>query len=130
MSTSDVSHAIPAEEEGPGHHDAGPAPNEHPLEHHGPSDRQYVIVALVLGVITAVETFTYFRSVFDWGSVLVPMLLVLMATKFYLIAAYFMHLKYDRKILRRVFVTGIILALGVYLIMLTAFKLFVDEVPH
>ena len=124
MSSSDVTQA-PADEA-----EAGRAPNEHPIEHHGPSDRTYVIVALVLGVITAIETFTYFRSVVDFGEFLVPVLLVAMALKFYLIAAYFMHLKYDRKILRRVFLTGIVLALGVYLIMLTAFKLFVDEIPR
>ena len=125
MSTSDVNHVSPAHEA-----DAGLAANEHPIEHHGPSDRTYVIVALVLGVITAAETFTYFRSVVDFGVVLMPLLLVLMGIKFYLIAAYFMHLRYDRKILRRVFLTGIVLAVGVYLIMLTAFKLFVDEFPR
>lgn len=124
MSTSDVTHAPPEEEH------AELAANEHALEHHGPTDRQYVIVALILGLITAFETFTYFKSVLDWGVVLMPMLLALMGVKFYLIAAYFMHLKYDRKILRRVFLTGIVLALSVYLIALTAFKLFSDEVPH
>jgi cytochrome c oxidase subunit 4 len=128
MSTSDVTHAPPAEEGADA--DATLAPNEHTIEHHGPTDRQYVIVALILGAITAMETLTYYRSVVDFGVVLMPMLLVLMSVKFYLIAAYFMHLKYDRKILRRIFLTGITVALSVYLIALTAFKLFTDGVPH
>jgi cytochrome c oxidase subunit 4 len=125
MSTSEATHVSPAYEA-----DVGLAANEHPIEHHGPSDRTYVIVALVLGVITAVETFTYFRSIVDFGVVLMPMLLLCMGVKFYLIAAYFMHLRYDRKILRRIFLTGIFLAIGVYMIALTAFKLFADGVPH
>ena len=123
MSSSDVTHAPPDEH-------AADLAAEHPIEHHGPTDRQYVIVALVLGAITAVETFTYFRSTLDWGAFLMPALLVMMCIKFYLIAAYFMHLRYDRKILRRVFLTGIVLAVGVYMITLLAFKLFTDQVPH
>jgi len=89
-----------------------------------------VIVAVILGVLTTLETLTYFRSTLDWGEVLMPALLVLMSVKFYLIAAYFMHLKYDRKILRRIFLTGILLAVSVYMIALLAFKLFTDQVPH
>ena len=49
-------------------------------------------------------------------------LLIIMGIKFYLIAAYFMHLKWDRPILRRAFMTGIGIALVVYVITLTAFK--------
>jgi cytochrome c oxidase subunit IV len=55
---------------------------------------------------------------------------VCMGFKFYLIAAYFMHLRYDRKVLRRIFLTGIFLAVSVYMIMLMAFKLFTDGVPN
>ncbi|MEA3214082.1 MAG: cytochrome c oxidase subunit [Acidimicrobiia bacterium] len=101
------------------------------VEHHGPTDKQYVIVALVLGLITCVEVSTYFHSVINWGRLLMPALLIMGGIKFYLIAAYFMHLKYDRRILRRVFTTGIILAIGVYMIMLTAFKVFKPHaIPH
>jgi cytochrome c oxidase subunit 4 len=92
------------------------------VEH--PSDWLYAKVALVLGVLTGIEVFTYFESVLDWGKLLMPLLIVLMGIKFYLIAAYFMHLKYDPKILRRAFLVGILLALGVYLIMLIAFEFF------
>ena len=105
----------------------GPSVDHHP----GPTDKQYVIVAVVLGLITCVEVSTYFHSVIDWGRLLMPALLIMGGIKFYLIAAYFMHLKYDRKILRRVFTTGIILAIAVYIIMLTAFKVFhAHGVPH
>jgi len=97
---------------------------------HGPTDREYVLVAFILSVLTGIEVFTYFKSVLDFGRFLMPMLMLLMAVKFYLIAAYFMHLKYDKAVLRRFFVTGIILAGGVYMIMLSTFKLFVSGPPH
>lgn len=105
-------------------HHAEPA-GDHGADHVGhPSDWTYAKVALVLGVLTGVEVFTYFDSVLDWGRFLMPMLIVLMGVKFYLIAAYFMHLKYDPKILRRTFLVGILLALGVYLITLLVFEFF------
>jgi cytochrome c oxidase subunit 4 len=98
---------------------------EHPAH---PSDWTYVKVALLLGVLTGIEVFTYFRSVLDWGRTLMPALMILMGIKFYLIAAYFMHLKFDPKVLRWTFITGIVLALGVYLIMLMTFHFFGDWV--
>ena len=98
--------------------------------HAGPTNKEYVVVAIVLAIITSVEVSTYFSSVIDWGVVLMPGLLVLAAVKFYLIAAYFMHLKYDRKVLRRVFAAGIVLAIAVYMVVMLAFQLFNDGVPH
>lgn len=97
---------------------------------HENRDAMYVKIALILAAITGLETFTYFESVFDFGKALVPVLLVCMVVKFYLIAAYFMHLKWDRPILRRVFMTGILIALAVYLAALTAFKFFASGMPH
>lgn len=76
-------------------------------EAHPNRDRTYVIVALVLAAITGLETSTYFESAIDFGRAAMPVLLVCMVVKFYLIAAYFMHLKWDHPILRRVFITGI-----------------------
>lgn len=102
---------------------ASPATTEdHHHESHPNRDKTYVIVALVLAAITGLETLTYFESVVDFGRALMPVLMVCMGVKFYLICAYFMHLKWDKPILRRVFITGIGIALTVYLIALTAFK--------
>jgi cytochrome c oxidase subunit 4 len=42
----------------------------------------------------------------------------LAAVKFGMVAAYFMHLKFDGLLLRRLFVTGIILAFSVFTIAL------------
>ncbi len=101
------------------------AADEHDGEHHEhPSDRQYVKIALILGGLTALEVATYFESVHHLGdAALYVLLVVLMVLKFIYVVAWFMHLKFDSVILRRIFMAGIVLALGVYLVMLTAFRI-------
>jgi len=39
------------------------------------------------------------------------------------VVLWFMHLKFDNKLFKQVFVFGLILALAVYLVMLTAFRI-------
>lgn len=84
-----------------------------PVEHHTehPSPRQYVNIALVLAVLTALEVSTYF---IDFGIIAIPLLVILMAVKFVYVASYFMHLKYDTKIFSRLMYGGLSLALGLY----------------
>ena len=93
-------------------------------EHAHPSDWQYIKIALLLAVLTALEVFTYFESVHNLSdAVLYVVLTVLMVLKFIYVVAWFMHLKFDSMIFRRVFQVGIVMALAVYLIMLTAFEI-------
>ena len=114
-----------------GHDHAGHDHDHDHADHAGhPTDLLYIKVAAILAILTGVEVFTYFKSVFSFGRVLMPMLIVLMGVKFYLIAAYFMHLKFEQKILRRAFTTGIVLATFVYVIALLAFKFFTKSLPH
>ena len=87
--------------------------------HEHPSDLAYVKVALILGAITAVEVLTYFV---DFGGALIPSLMVMMVVKFWLVANWFMHLKFDKPIFSRLFVAGLILAVGVYIVALSAFE--------
>ena len=61
---------------------------------HGLSDVGYIKIALILGVLTAVEVATYF---WDFGILEVPSLLILMVVKFQIVCSYFMHLKFDSK---------------------------------
>ena len=93
--------------------------------HDHPSDWAYVKIALVLAAVTALEVFTYFESVFDWGAALVPSLMVMMVVKFYLVATWFMHLRFDSRLFAKMFTTGLILAVCVYIITLTAFEFWV-----
>ena len=84
-----------------------------------PSDLQYIGVAVILGVLTAIEVaISYIKSL---GSAAAPALLIFAALKFFIVAAYFMHLKFDSKNFRRLFITGIILASFCYVVVLTLF---------
>lgn len=105
-------------------HDKNKGPG-HDVTHHHPSGWQYVKIAGVLAAVTALEVFTYFRSVVDWGAALVPSLLVMMVVKFYLVATWFMHLRFDSRLFTRLFVTGLVLAVGVYVITLATFEFWV-----
>jgi cytochrome c oxidase subunit 4 len=81
-----------------------------------PGTALYIGVAVVLAVVTAVEVGLYYTSL--TGLRLVSLLAGLAAVKFGMVAAYFMHLKFDGRLLRRLFGTGIVLAGGVYTIAL------------
>lgn len=83
------------------------------------SDTLYVQIALGLAVITGLEV--SWPYMFDDGPILMWPLLVMMAIKFVIIAAFFMHLKFDSKILTRVFYSGLFLAVGVYVGALVTF---------
>ena len=93
--------------------------DEHAVGHAHPGDKKYIVVALILGLFTAIEVLTYFV---DFRGAAIPTLLVLMVIKFVMVALYFMHLKFDSPLLMRLFVGGLTLALSVYCIMLAAFQ--------
>jgi cytochrome c oxidase subunit 4 len=47
-----------------------------------------------------------------------------MAIKFVMVALHFMHLKFDSKVLTRVFYSGLLLAVTVYVAALSTFRIF------
>ena len=75
---------------------------------HQPTPRDYWIVALILAVITAAEVAITYADALD--SVVAPMLIAMSAAKFTIVVGYFMHLKYDKKIYRNLFLIGIVAA--------------------
>jgi cytochrome c oxidase subunit 4 len=83
-----------------------------------PTPRQYVVIAGILLVLTAIEVSLYY---FDIGGMTTLALVVLMLLKFTLVVAFYMHLRYESGFLRRLFAAGIAVAGGVYLIVLLAF---------
>jgi cytochrome c oxidase subunit 4 len=92
----------------------------HEPGHAHPSDLKYIKIAAILAVLTAAEVSTYF---FDMStSALVAMLIPIMVLKFGIVAGYFMHLKFDSPLFTRMFVAGLSFAVGVYCVMLTAFR--------
>jgi cytochrome c oxidase subunit 4 len=84
-----------------------------------PSPRKYVNVAIILALVTAVEVAIYYVTALE--DLLIPMLLVLAVIKFVMVGLYFMHLKFDSHTFRRFFVTGIVLALAVFGIVMALF---------
>ncbi len=91
--------------------------------HDHPSDRKYIQIALILAVLTAAEVVTFYVED-RLGSLLVPILLAMMVVKFFIVAAWFMHLRFDSNLFTRVFVSGIILAVAVYIAFLATFEFF------
>ncbi len=88
------------------------------LDEH-PSPRKYVNVAIILAIVTAIEVAIYYVTAL--ASLLVPILLVLAIIKFAMVGLYFMHLKFDSHTFRRFFVTGIVLALIIFGIVMWMF---------
>ena len=96
----------------------------HGGEHAHPTERNYMIIALILAVITAGEVALYYV---DIGGAMIPTLMVMMVLKFGIVAAYFMHLKFDSVLFRRFFIAGLVLATAVYVSVLTASQYFGDD---
>ncbi|MEW6472949.1 MAG: cytochrome C oxidase subunit IV family protein [Actinomycetota bacterium] len=88
----------------------------HAPEHTHPSPVKYVGIAILLAVITGVEVALYYIDMPE--GLMVAFLMVLALLKFTLVGAFFMHLKFDSPMLRRLFITGIILAGAVYTVAL------------
>ena len=65
----------------------------------------------------------FFTEIHVMSSVLFLVLIVLMVIKFVLVAGYFMHLKFDSPLFTNLFTAGLILAMAVYLVALTAFRI-------
>lgn len=78
-------------------------------EHH-PNWSIYWKVALILTIITAVEVSAYYIPAWETSWIYVPSMLIMSAVKFGIVAAYYMHLKFDHKLFRTLFTGPLILA--------------------
>jgi cytochrome c oxidase subunit IV len=109
MSSTETASQSAADEQHAGHH---------------PTPREYVRIALILGVLTALEVSTYFV---DFGGLAIPLLIVLMLIKFVLVAGFFMHLRFDTKLYGRFLYGGLGFAVGLYAI--TLLILYFERAP-
>jgi cytochrome c oxidase subunit 4 len=89
--------------------------------HHGATDKQYILIALALALITGLEVSI---SYIDIGPLFLPLLLVLMAIKFVVVVSYFMHLKFDNRLFSVMFYLGLALAVTLYAVVLATFHFF------
>jgi cytochrome c oxidase subunit 4 len=89
-----------------------------------PGTREYVRIAIVLGVVTAAEVAIYY---IDWvhdNGVLIPLLFMFAVLKFTLVVLWFMHLRFDSRTYARFFVMGLAGAITLFLVMLMIFQTF------
>jgi cytochrome c oxidase subunit IV len=93
-------------------------------EHDGHwSDLDFIKLAIALAVVTALEVAMSYTIDF-WGPFFIPVLLLLMAVKFFAVVLYFMHLKFDNRLFGLMFYMGLVLAIGVYVVALLTFQFF------
>ena len=100
-------------------HSAG---HEHAADHSHPTPKMYVMVGVVLFLLTFFEVAAYeighrpgviLHGVIE--PIVVPILLVLSAAKFALVAMFYMHLKQDSKLFTNLFVWPLIIAAAIIL---------------
>jgi caa(3)-type oxidase subunit IV len=89
-----------------------------------PSPFKYVVIAVILVVVTAIEVGVSYLEGDIPDSLIVTLLLLLAIIKFAMVASYYMHLQTDRPIFRRFFVLGVIAACMLYAIVLASLAVF------
>lgn len=87
------------------------------------SDLSFIKLAIALAVVTALEVAMSYTIDF-WGPLFIPVLLLLMAVKFFAVVLYFMHLRFDNRLFSVMFYMGLVLAIGVYMVTLFTFRFF------
>lgn len=81
--------------------------------HEHPSQAKYVQIAIFLAIITAVEVAIYYIDALS--GILVPTLIILSVIKFITVVGYFMHLKFDSKLLTWTFTAAMLISLAVFI---------------
>jgi cytochrome c oxidase subunit 4 len=94
------------------------------LEHAHPGPRTYVIIGVILAIITMAEVWAYTQQ--SLKPILVPVLLILSATKFAIVVGFYMHLRYDNRLFTGVFGFGLLVAASV----ITAFLFLFGQYPY
>ena len=89
-----------------------------------PSDATYIKVAVILSAVTGVEIALSYLKI---GLLTNPALVALAILKFTMVAMFFMHLRFDNRMLRRLFVSGIVLAGFVYLTVMLTLGVFIKR---
>ncbi len=97
-----------------------------PHEHSHPAPSQYVKVAIFLAIVTAIEVAAYYVTGIPDG-ILSAALIGMMLVKFAFVGLWFMHLRFDSPLFRRLFIVGIVLAMLVYTVVLVSFGLLIPD---
>jgi cytochrome c oxidase subunit 4 len=98
-------------------------------EHAHPDWSTYKWVALVLTIITVVEVWVYYIPQFVASRLFVPSLLLMSALKFVIVVMFYMHLKYDAKLFRALFIGPLIIAVITVIALLFLFGQLSIQLP-
>ncbi len=93
-----------------------------PEGHGHPGAKEYLGIAVILTVITAIEVAVFYVP--SLKPILIPTLLILSAIKFALVVMFYMHLKFDHKLFSWLFVVPMLLAVAVITALLKLFGVF------
>ena len=96
--------------------------SDHKNRQHGASIPAYMLVAVILIVVTALEVGFFYLDVV--GELLVMIMIGLSILKFGLVVGYFMHLKFEAPLFTYLFLGGLLLAISISLAFLTLFTNF------
>ena len=102
-----------------------PETQQHEGRH--PTFKQYVFIAIVLFVITAVEFLIIVPKSLQGAPVVLAPLILLSAVKFAIVIMYYMHLRFDHKLLSIVFLSGLVLAFAAFSALMLLFSSFTPE---
>ncbi len=87
---------------------------------HLPAARTYWMIAAVLFVVTAIEVaIAYVERLAD---LVAPMLIILGAIKFGIVVAFFMHLKFEKPLMKSLFLIGVAGAIILFIVVLATFR--------
>ena len=89
-------------------HEAGGHGDAHA---HHPTAKTYLWTALFLTIVTIVEISAYYIKPWSESAIYVPSMLIMSAVKFGVVCAVYMHLKYDNKLFRNLFVGPLAIAI-------------------
>lgn len=92
----------------------------HAAEHTHPDWGTYKWVAIILTLITVGEVWIYYTPLKE-TRIFVPALLTMSVAKFAIVVMFYMHLKYDAKLFRGLFVGPLIIAITVLIALLFLF---------
>jgi cytochrome c oxidase subunit 4 len=94
-----------------------------PVEEHGghPDVKQYVMIAVVLVIVTALEIATSYINTGHTNWIIIA-LGAMAIVKFVLVTGWYMHMKSDNPLFRRFFIVGIVGASIVYGIVFMVFS--------
>ena len=103
-------------------HQVQPRHSTHDDKEHW-TEIQYIKLAFGLAIVTALEVLLIYIQD-DVGALFLPLMLTMMAIKFFAVVLFFMHLKFDNRLFGLLFYTGLGLAVGVYVVALMTFHFF------